>query len=88
MSKPILRLAALAGAAALLAGCASNGGLTPQARLYDPDQLPSQAALGQSPLSPAAWPQRDWWRRYSDAQLDRLIEEALAGSPTLRAAAA
>jgi NodT family efflux transporter outer membrane factor (OMF) lipoprotein len=38
--------------------------------------------------APSAWPQDLWWRRYGDAQLDALIEEGLAGSPTYRAAAA
>ncbi|MGA9046971.1 efflux transporter outer membrane subunit [Sulfuricurvum sp.] len=27
---------------------------------------------------------REWWRRYGDEQLDRIIEEALATSPTLK----
>ena len=88
MSKPILRLASLAGAAALLAACASDGGLQPQARLLDANHLSAQATLSQASLSVAAWPPRDWWRRYSDAQLDQIIDEALAGSPALRAASA
>jgi NodT family efflux transporter outer membrane factor (OMF) lipoprotein len=36
----------------------------------------------------AAWPADGWWKRYNDAQLNRLIDEALAGSPDLAAAAA
>lgn len=88
MSKPYWRRAALAGAAVLLAGCASDGGLRPQARLYDADQLQAQATFAPAQLSPAAWPESDWWRRYSDVQLERIIDEALAGSPTLRGAAA
>jgi len=35
-----------------------------------------------------AWPADGWWKRYNDAQLNRLIDEALAGSPDLAAAAA
>ena len=35
-----------------------------------------------------AWPQKDWWKRYGDAQLDQLIDEALTGSPSLAAAKA
>ncbi|MDO6386456.1 efflux transporter outer membrane subunit [Uliginosibacterium sp. 31-12] len=43
----------------------------------------------QSLAAPAQrWPQDRWWNDYADAQLDRLIEEALAGAPSLRAAAA
>ena len=36
----------------------------------------------------AAWPDRGWWLRYGDGQLNGLIEEGLAGSPDLEAAAA
>jgi len=35
-----------------------------------------------------AWPVERWWRDYGDAQLDRLIEQALAGNPSLAVAAA
>ena len=35
-----------------------------------------------------AWPADGWWRRYGDAQLTRLMDEALVGSPDLAAAAA
>jgi NodT family efflux transporter outer membrane factor (OMF) lipoprotein len=38
--------------------------------------------------SDAAWPSHGWWPRYGDPQLDRLMTEALAGSPDLQAAAA
>jgi NodT family efflux transporter outer membrane factor (OMF) lipoprotein len=38
--------------------------------------------------APLSWPERQWWTRYGDAQLDRLIDEALTGSPTLAAAKA
>jgi len=81
-------LAALAAAAALLAGCASDGGLKSQATPGNPDQLAAGVTLAQSSVSPAAWPAAEWWKRYGDAQLDRLIDEALAGSPTLRIAEA
>ena len=32
------------------------------------------------------WPREDWWRRYGDAQLDALVAEGLASSPSLAAA--
>jgi NodT family efflux transporter outer membrane factor (OMF) lipoprotein len=45
---------------------------------------PSFAA---APVASAAQrPQREWWSRYEDAQLDALIAEALAGSPSVRIA--
>jgi NodT family efflux transporter outer membrane factor (OMF) lipoprotein len=34
------------------------------------------------------WPSHDWWNRYGDPQLNRLMNEALTGSPDLQAAAA
>ena len=36
----------------------------------------------------STWPADGWWRLYGDAQLARLMDEALAGSPDLAAAAA
>ncbi|THD79297.1 MAG: efflux transporter outer membrane subunit [Phenylobacterium sp.] len=36
----------------------------------------------------ADWPQADWWRVYADPQLDGLIAEGLAGSPTIAVAEA
>lgn len=29
------------------------------------------------------WPSDEWWKRYSDAQLDNLIQEALANAPSM-----
>ncbi|WP_033534894.1 efflux transporter outer membrane subunit [Bordetella trematum] len=64
-----------------LSGCA----------LMDPAPAP-QAELdpGQLGLSPAAiqWPDARWWQRYDDPQLNRLIDAALANSPSLAAAQA
>lgn len=34
------------------------------------------------------WPSDEWWRRYNDPQLDALIHEAIANSPSLAEAAA
>jgi NodT family efflux transporter outer membrane factor (OMF) lipoprotein len=88
ITMPTFRLAALAGAAALVAGCASDGGLKPQARLQDGNQLQAGATLAHAQVTPAAWPARDWWQRYGDAQLNQIVAEALASSPAMRAAAA
>lgn len=37
---------------------------------------------------PQVWLPERWWQSYGDAQLDTLIDEALAGSPSLRVAEA
>ncbi len=34
------------------------------------------------------WPASNWWSQYNDAQLDTLIQAALAGNPTIQAAQA
>jgi NodT family efflux transporter outer membrane factor (OMF) lipoprotein len=46
-------------------------------------------AAGPTLRAPMAdWPPDEWWHRYKDAQLDRLVAEALRDSPTLEVAAA
>jgi len=74
--------------AALAAGCASTHGLSTQASVTDPNALAASKSLQGAPQSAAAWPRADWWKRFNDPQLDRLMDEALAGSPNLRVAAA
>lgn len=73
---------------ALLAGCASSGGLEPGARAVDPASLAAKDTLALVPTKTDAWPADVWWRAYGDPQLDALVAEALAGSPTLAVARA
>src|SRR5256886_13465859 len=54
----------------------------------EPSSLAAQQTLAGARLDAAAWPADQWWRGYGDAQLDALIAEALAGSPSLEIAAA
>src|ERR1700743_216700 len=59
---------------------------------------PAPAKVAKAPASYAAtqalagttrdWPGDAWWTAYGDAQLNGLMTEALAGSPTLAAAEA
>jgi len=77
---------AIALAAALAAGCADMGGEHPQASRGDANRLAASRSLEGTPVSAAAWPAGDWWKRFGDPQLDALVDEALAGSPTLRVA--
>ncbi|OZI33917.1 hypothetical protein CAL29_10110 [Bordetella genomosp. 10] len=44
-------------------------------------------ALGLSTAT-ADWPTDKWWRRYQDSQLDALVDEALANSPSMASAQA
>src|SRR6478672_4217266 len=75
-------------AAILLASCADMGSLSSRAVQRDADTLAATRSLAGTPLSPAAWPAADWWKAFGDVQLDALMDEALAGSPTLKIAAA
>ena len=79
---------------ALLSACAgAPGGVTPP--VGGLGVLPANQALSVQAPSTAApapataiWPGEDWWASYGDAQLPRLIDEALAHSPDISAAAA
>ena len=65
----------------IVLSCAACAGLPPKQK---PVQLSSAAPLD-SLEAPGggAWPDAQWWQRYQDATLDRLIELAVASSPTL-----
>lgn len=83
--KSVSRRLALACSAIALAACATppDLGARPElAAASDYETIRSFAA----PV--ADWPSDTWWEAYGDAQLNALIEEALADSPTLEAAAA
>ena len=73
---------------ALLAGCASMNGLAPETTSRNANTLASAQSLSDTKVDAAAWPSTDWWKAFGDPQLDRLIDEALADSPTLAVAAA
>ncbi|WP_238927912.1 efflux transporter outer membrane subunit [Achromobacter xylosoxidans] len=64
-----------------LSGCA----------LMEPGPEPV-AALNEAKLGltgqAVAWPETKWWQRYGDSQLDTLMDEALANSPSMTAAQA
>jgi len=72
---------------ASLAGCVERGDWKRAAQLQ-PQALGAQQTLAGAKLDAAAWPADQWWRGYGDPQLDALIAEALAGSPSLEIAEA
>lgn len=82
------RSAGLVLAASVLAGCASTGGLHTQSSIDSANGLAVSASLQGSSVSPAAWPTQAWWESFGDAQLNQLVQAALAEQPSLRAAAA
>lgn len=82
------RGAALPVAAAvlvLLAGCADMSGIASQSKLRDADSLGLKAAPFSTGISAV---DARWWAGFGDAQLDALVDEALAGSPNIAAARA
>jgi NodT family efflux transporter outer membrane factor (OMF) lipoprotein len=93
MNTPLLRprrglvpvLSALALGLAL-AGCASTRGIAPDGQLLDADGLATSRSLAGSTVSNAVFPKQDWWSTLGDTQLSALIDEALAGTPSLDAA--
>lgn len=82
------RGAALSVAAAVLvvlAGCADMSGIASQAKLRDADSL----GLKGAPFSTGASEvDARWWLGFGDAQLDALVDQALAGSPNIAVARA
>ena len=78
------RLALAATAAATLSACASFSGISFSAKPVDPATLGlHREAAVSAPADPA---EAAWWTRFQDAQLDRLVAQALANSPSLRVA--
>jgi NodT family efflux transporter outer membrane factor (OMF) lipoprotein len=70
-----------------LAGCVDRGGWQPTPQLA-PQTLSLRRTVADAQVEPSVWPAEGWWRRYGDEQLDALIDEALAGSPSLATAQA
>lgn len=69
-----------------LCACVSDGW---KARpRVSPNELATQRTLSGVPIQADAWPTDTWWTVYGDPQLDTLIGEALADSPTLQIAEA
>jgi NodT family efflux transporter outer membrane factor (OMF) lipoprotein len=69
-----------------LAACAAPDlGARPQ--MHRPADLESGRSLPAADAA-ALWPQERWWTAYGDPRLDALVEEALAGSPSMAMAEA
>jgi NodT family efflux transporter outer membrane factor (OMF) lipoprotein len=88
MKTPIVLFAGSLIVPLALFGCVSPKGLFTQSSRTAANSLAADKSLANEKLSPAAWPRIDWWKRINDSQLDQLMDEALAGSPTLRIAEA
>ncbi len=80
-------------ALATLSACANFSGILPQAKALDAQALGLQAKPASTPATPAPEDKplaldAQWWRAFGDAQLNQLIDQALAHSPSLRVAQA
>ncbi|HEV3182387.1 MAG TPA: efflux transporter outer membrane subunit [Steroidobacteraceae bacterium] len=83
-----MRIFVLAPLLALaLSACVDRGGWQPTPQLA-PQALGLSHTVADAQVEPSAWPADGWWRSYGDAQLDALLDEALAGSPSLATAQA
>jgi outer membrane protein TolC len=82
-------LVALIGAIGL-AGCASFEGIGSNKQLARASDFSTARSLSDpNPGAPdGQWPGSDWVRQFGDAQLNTLIEEALAANPSLQQARA
>lgn len=77
--------AALLSLMLLTSACASVPNLGPKPMPHSAGDYASSKSLGGSA---SQWPADGWWKSYGDAQLAQLIDEGIAGSPDLAAAAA
>ncbi|RXZ38500.1 efflux transporter outer membrane subunit [Oxalobacteraceae bacterium CAVE-383] len=69
-------------------------GLASCAQMQEPPAMlavmaPEEIGLaGDIPVAQQGWPAKAWWKRYGDAQLNALIDQALRDGPSLAVAAA
>ena len=66
-----------------LAGCANMSGIEPQSRLRSSEAVGLSATAAQPTVLA-----EQWWRDFGDAELDRLVEQALQDNPNLKLARA
>ncbi|KPY94365.1 efflux transporter outer membrane subunit [Pseudomonas tremae] len=71
----------------IVSGCIGTHGIKPHERLLPAATLATDQAIQHAAVD-ARWPTAQWWRAYGDAQLDRWVELATLGSPSLAMAAA
>lgn len=66
-----------------LSGCADFSGIHTRAHML---QSGSLAGIGANHSSPQVFPQQRWWMIFGDAQLNGLIDHAIAANPSLKVA--
>lgn len=81
---PRFRWGAALALALVAAGCASTGTLSAPAEAL----TGAQAGLPATEATPIAAIDAQWWQAFGDPQLNRLVDQALQGSPNLKVAQA
>jgi NodT family efflux transporter outer membrane factor (OMF) lipoprotein len=87
MMNRLLAFALVLLSCALVAGCLHDRDWH-ASRPVAASSLTADRTLATAQINAAAWPEDNWWHAYGDAQLDVLMAEALAGSPSLQIAQA
>ncbi|KQR74554.1 MarR family transcriptional regulator [Burkholderia sp. Leaf177] len=82
-----LKRSALAAAVLVLAGCANYAGISSDKQITEPQSDALQATQS-VPSQGGQWPSLDWAKQFGDPQLPQLIDEALAGNPSIAQAQA
>jgi NodT family efflux transporter outer membrane factor (OMF) lipoprotein len=86
-SKTTSKRSALAAAVLVLAGCANYAGISSDKQITAPQNDALQATQS-VPSQGGQWPSLDWAKQFGDPQLPQLIDEALAGNPSIAQAQA
>jgi NodT family efflux transporter outer membrane factor (OMF) lipoprotein len=69
-----------------LAGCADLSSIRPESKVVDVNGLEPGVAVSTS--NKISWPEKAWWDKYNDPQLDALVKRAIANNPLIRNAKA
>jgi NodT family efflux transporter outer membrane factor (OMF) lipoprotein len=69
-----------------VAGCAHMSAVAPTQKPLAANSLDAGADIRSA--ARADWPDTQWWRKYAYPQLDRLVQQALVGNPSLAGAQA
>lgn len=72
--------------ALFLSACVNSHGINPQISLLDANKLDAGTIITASGHS--EWPTAAWWHAYGDAQLNTLVDQAVAGNPGIQTAQA
>ncbi|HET8711160.1 MAG TPA: efflux transporter outer membrane subunit [Spongiibacteraceae bacterium] len=82
---PQVRSIVCAAVILAIGGCANYRDIDSKAELRKPESFATQETFD---VAASDWPTQQWWLQFNDAQLNALIDEAIAHNPSLDIAAA